>query len=65
MRFRDIFWLSVAKIYSSMYLFFHDRFGIKLRGLGSFMDRISTDLILSIEGQKLYQARAYIALFTG
>ncbi len=49
-----IFWLFVSYLYAHLYRFLHDRFHLNIPGLGWLMRRINRDLVLQVEGVKLY-----------
>jgi len=48
------FWLIASNLYAHLNLFLHDRFQINILGLGWLIRHIKCNLVLRVEGAKLY-----------
>jgi FkbM family methyltransferase len=51
---KDITFYLLARVYSMIYGFFKDKFGVNLRGLGFALRQINTDHVIEVRGRKMF-----------
>jgi FkbM family methyltransferase len=56
-------WFVIARIYSRLYGFLKDRFGIRIRGLGCILRNVREDHLLLVKGRALYFSHELAAAY--
>jgi FkbM family methyltransferase len=51
---KDTNFYLLARVYSTIYGFFKDKFGVNLRGLGFALRQINTDRVIEVRGRKIF-----------